>query len=168
MNRQYVHGNWSDEKKDPRWQKMRLLVMNRDNWKCCACGDSTTTLNVHHIVYGSHPWSVDFSDLQTLCERCHKDLGPHPKGGPFYAFQKEPSMITVDDCDNDFLMVGYRHCPLCGCRETSCHSACVVFDCGCPSPDLPEWCSGRFNGQRSTDDGYAAYAFSIDRNHTEE
>ena len=59
--------------KDPRWQKKRLEVFQRDNFTCCYCGEWEETLHVHHLRYrkGFEPWDYDFSDLLTVCETCH-------------------------------------------------------------------------------------------------
>lgn len=66
---------YSEKLKDPRWQKRRLEIMNRDGFKCCKCGDATKTLNVHHKRYrkGKEPWEYSSDDLMTLCEPCHKN-----------------------------------------------------------------------------------------------
>ena len=32
--------------KDPRWQKKRLEILERDGWKCMACGEKEKTLRV--------------------------------------------------------------------------------------------------------------------------
>jgi len=64
---------YSDKLRDPRWQKKRLEVMQRDDFTCLACGDKTTTLNVHHKYYSGNPWEADMDGLETLCETCHKD-----------------------------------------------------------------------------------------------
>jgi hypothetical protein len=60
--------------RDPRWQKMRLEVMNRDGFVCQSCFDSESTLNVHHRLYikGRDPWDYPLAGLVTLCESCHK------------------------------------------------------------------------------------------------
>lgn len=59
--------------KDPRWQKKRLAIMNRDNFTCQYCLDTETTLNVHHYYYGKgDPWEVPDEALITLCEDCHE------------------------------------------------------------------------------------------------
>lgn len=58
--------------RDPRWQKKRLSVMNRDGFACRCCGDIQTTLNVHHLKYKNNPWEVDDADLLTLCKHCHE------------------------------------------------------------------------------------------------
>jgi 5-methylcytosine-specific restriction endonuclease McrA len=59
--------------KDPRWQRKRLDIMNRDNFTCQLCKSKKKTLNVHHKVYhrGLLPWENPDKDLITLCEDCH-------------------------------------------------------------------------------------------------
>lgn len=42
---------YKEKLKDPRWQKKRLEIFDRDGWKCVECGDKDSTLNVHHIFY---------------------------------------------------------------------------------------------------------------------
>lgn len=67
---------YSEKLKDPRWQKMRLKVMNRDKFRCKLCKDDTTTLNVHHLSYegGCEPWEYPLSNFETLCEHCHSEV----------------------------------------------------------------------------------------------
>lgn len=58
--------------KHPKWQMRRLKIFERDGAKCTLCGDTETTLNVHHLKYhGSNPWDAPDEDLITLCEMCH-------------------------------------------------------------------------------------------------
>ncbi len=59
--------------KDPRWQRKRLEVLERDDWQCKDCGSKSDTLNVHHLYYhfGSDPWDYPDFALVTLCEDCH-------------------------------------------------------------------------------------------------
>ena len=61
--------------KDPRWQKRRLEIFERDKFTCTQCFDSETTLHVHHIVYvkGYDPWDYEDDRLLTLCEKCHAE-----------------------------------------------------------------------------------------------
>ena len=61
--------------KDPRWQRKRLEIMQRDDFTCTACGDKESTLNVHHRSYhrGAKPWEYEADILTTLCESCHRD-----------------------------------------------------------------------------------------------
>lgn len=66
--------NYADKLRDPRWQKMRLKVLNRDKWTCQCCKSKEKTLNVHHTLYcGTNPWETPMENLRTLCEECHKD-----------------------------------------------------------------------------------------------
>jgi len=64
---------YSELLKDPRWQKKRLEVLSRDEWKCKSCGSSHITLHVHHKEYakGKPPWDYPDDVLITLCETCH-------------------------------------------------------------------------------------------------
>lgn len=59
--------------RDPRWQKKRLLILERDRWQCQSCGNEQKTLNVHHKIYlpNKDPWDYSNSQLITLCEACH-------------------------------------------------------------------------------------------------
>ena len=61
--------------KDPRWQKKRLKILERDEFQCQECCDTSRTLHVHHkyYIYDKDPW--DYSDdlLITLCNDCHKE-----------------------------------------------------------------------------------------------
>lgn len=68
--------------RDPRWQKKRLEVFNRDGWACKYCGDTQSSLQVHHKAYqkGKEPWDYPMDWLITACETCHekqpRDLQP--------------------------------------------------------------------------------------------
>lgn len=87
--------------RDPRWQRMRLEVMNRDEFTCQNCFDSESTLNVHHRVYvkGRDPWEYPLPALVTLCEPCHQEEGQVSEAihsfltnvWPSYAFGQDTS-----------------------------------------------------------------------------
>lgn len=62
---------YADKLKDPRWQKKRLEIMQRDGFMCVWCYDESSTLHVHHLEYRNDPWDVPNSSLITLCEDCH-------------------------------------------------------------------------------------------------
>jgi hypothetical protein len=64
---------YSEKLKDPRWQKKRLEILNRDSFTCQMCFDETKHLHVHHkkYEYGKDPWEIDSEYLVTLCEDCH-------------------------------------------------------------------------------------------------
>jgi hypothetical protein len=63
--------NYKEKLLDPRWQKKRLEIFNRDNFTCQCCGDIDKTLNVHHKSYANEPWEVENSELITYCSDCH-------------------------------------------------------------------------------------------------
>lgn len=67
--------------KDPRWQKKRLEVMQRDGFDCTSCHDgATSTLNVHHrVAYrkNTDPWEYELDELVTLCEGCHAEISEY-------------------------------------------------------------------------------------------
>jgi 5-methylcytosine-specific restriction endonuclease McrA len=66
---------YTEQLQDPRWQKTRLAVMNRDNFTCRMCGDKNTTLNIHHLSYSPGlAWETPLSELITLCKDCHKEV----------------------------------------------------------------------------------------------
>lgn len=59
---------------DPRWQKLRLKILERDRFKCMVCQDKDSTLHVHHRVYEKKKkiWEAKPDNLVTLCEKCHE------------------------------------------------------------------------------------------------
>ena len=68
--------DYKEQYKHPKWQKRRLQILERDNFTCKKCGDTETTLHVHHLIYykGRTVWNyIDF-DLITLCEHCHVQI----------------------------------------------------------------------------------------------
>jgi len=68
--------SYSEKLRDPRWQKKRLCVMQRDGFACRDCGDEKSTLQVHHCRYEKgEPWEVDDQFLLTLCGSCHEHRG---------------------------------------------------------------------------------------------
>ena len=71
---------YSENLKDPRWQKKRLEVMQRDDFHCAECGAGDSTLAVHHLYYvsGRKPWQYPMWSLSTLCEHCH-DVAHYPE-----------------------------------------------------------------------------------------
>lgn len=60
--------------KDPRWQKVRLKMLEAAGWSCQACSDATTMLSVHHKRYvkGRAPWEYEAHELVVLCQPCHE------------------------------------------------------------------------------------------------
>ena len=65
---------YRQERLDPRWQKKRLEIMQRDEFKCRDCEGEKETLNVHHGYYvkGRKCWNYPSFALETLCRECHQ------------------------------------------------------------------------------------------------
>ncbi len=72
MNRQTT--SYSDKLLDPRWQRKRLQIFERDKWTCRWCNQHNNTLVVHHKDYlpNKEPWEYPDNLLITLCQECHK------------------------------------------------------------------------------------------------
>lgn len=67
--------SYAEKLRDPRWQRRRLEIFQRDDWRCQSCGDRTKTLCVHHRWYEGEPWEAPDAALLTLCEECHEAEG---------------------------------------------------------------------------------------------
>ena len=65
---------YGEKLKDPRWQKLRLQVFERDEWACRWCYAKKQTLAVHHLWYETEaePWEATPESLLTVCESCHQ------------------------------------------------------------------------------------------------
>ena len=65
-----------DKLKDPRWQKKRLKILERDEFTCQLCNSTDKTLNVHHLFYFKNhdPWDYLDTMLLTLCQDCHGEM----------------------------------------------------------------------------------------------
>lgn len=64
---------WKEQYRHPNWQRMRLHILNRDNFTCQRCGNHHRLLHVHHTSYlrNGFIWEVDSETLETLCDICH-------------------------------------------------------------------------------------------------
>jgi hypothetical protein len=60
--------------RDPRWQKKRLKIFERDEFTCDCCESKDNPLCVHHLSYNGEPWETDDDRLITLCESCHENV----------------------------------------------------------------------------------------------
>jgi 5-methylcytosine-specific restriction endonuclease McrA len=90
------HKSYSEKLKDPRWQRVRLHVLERSGWKCEGCGATTTTLHVHHGYYerGREPWEYDSQTLWALCEECHEDAECRKRDFQYEAAHLHPLRIS--------------------------------------------------------------------------
>ncbi len=64
---------------DPKWQQMRLRVLERAEFTCEMCGSKERTLHVHHGYYekARDPWEYPFDTLHCLCEFCHENIAEY-------------------------------------------------------------------------------------------
>lgn len=67
---------YAEKLRDPRWQKKRLQVFERDDFTCQGCADKERTLTVHHCYYQpkTQPWEYRDDSLVTLCDSCHNEI----------------------------------------------------------------------------------------------
>jgi len=65
---------YQEKRKDPRWQKKRLEILQSNNWRCEDCGRGDQQLEIHHCYYikGFEPWDYDIELLMCLCSDCHE------------------------------------------------------------------------------------------------
>ena len=67
--------SYQDDMKTATWQKRRLMLLERDNWKCKThdCKGQSSQLEIHHIDYipGNKIWEYPDDMLITLCRDCH-------------------------------------------------------------------------------------------------
>lgn len=102
MKKKYTH-----LLKDPKWQKMRLKIFERDNWQCKWCNDKNNTLHVHHLRYerGKMPWEYELKDLITLCECCHEKESKRQKSIRQTAKDIEKLIKPITVIDPSFLAI---------------------------------------------------------------
>ncbi len=64
---------YAEKLKDPRWQKLRAEIIQRDGNRCRDCAAYYPTLDVHHCFYAKgEPWETHPIFLRTVCRDCHK------------------------------------------------------------------------------------------------
>lgn len=87
---------YSEKLRDPRWQRKRLEIMQRDGFACVKCGNDRKTLNVHHTSYlaGRAPWDYPDSYLETQCEDCHAAEHGLTRNAPLR--RVDPAPATTD------------------------------------------------------------------------
>lgn len=99
----FICMTYAEKLKDPRWQKKRLEILNRDEFTCQYCFSQTETLHVHHLqyIYSKEPWDYDNKFLITYCKKCHDDITK---------FDKQANAIIISE-----LMVGLNNPFIKGC-----------------------------------------------------
>lgn len=64
-----------EQLRHPNWQKLRLRMLDRADYKCANCNDTETHLHVHHKQYikGRKAWEYEDSNFEVLCDACHEN-----------------------------------------------------------------------------------------------
>jgi ribosomal protein L37AE/L43A len=104
---------------DPKWQKKRLEILQRDNFTCQGCLDKESTLHVHHKTYikGREPWDYDNYNFITLCETCHEIEGKIIQQKKLLKERLEKIYPNLP-----------QYCPACGCEEVKMYEV-SMFNC---------------------------------------
>ena len=68
--------DFDNQYKHPKWQKKRLEIFNRDEFKCQLCDSEDKNLHVHHKYYkrGVLIWDYPNTCYITCCYSCHTYL----------------------------------------------------------------------------------------------
>ena len=101
--------------RDPRWQRLRLKVMEEAGFQCQECYDETETLNVHHKLYrkDADPWDYELEELVCLCHSCHQYI--HQQKKRLNAALSNQCTGTLD------YLVGYAEASMCEGPEGKLH-----------------------------------------------
>jgi hypothetical protein len=95
---------------DPRWQRKRLVIFERDNWTCQSCNHTDRTLCVHHKVYrGKDPWDAKDEDLVTLCSVCHEYELTERKACIDRLVELLQNTCLIDDIDSITFIIGMHY-----------------------------------------------------------
>lgn len=96
--------SYFDDLQSPLWQRKRLKIMERDNWRCCLCGTDKNSLTVHHLYYASSkkPYEYDDDALVTLCKDCHatahNEISKISSLIAFSVLRERKDFIEVNEC----------------------------------------------------------------------
>lgn len=107
--------SYAEKLKDPRWQRKRLEVMQRSDFRCDVCGADKNTLHVHHGIYvwGRDIWEHPLETLHCLCEKCHPAAGEELYEARLILAQIPPArMIELLEVLDDFRNYSAGNYPL--------------------------------------------------------
>ena len=70
----YIMGSYSDDLRNPLWQRKKSEIQIRDNFKCVMCFGEKSQIHVHHLAYlpNRKPWEYENEMLVCLCDKCHE------------------------------------------------------------------------------------------------
>lgn len=96
---------YSEKLLDPKWQKKRLKIFERDNFTCTSCSNKRAALHVHHISYTRQPWTASDNQLLTLCESCHEFIEMIQKTTTIGRVKKLRKRVGLDNIAHAFLTI---------------------------------------------------------------
>jgi hypothetical protein len=86
--------SYAEKLRDPRWQRRRLEIFQRDDWKCQLCSRTDLELHLHHLHRTTQdPWDEPDLHLLTVCQLCHEQQPSNPHGG----FESPKRLYTTDE-----------------------------------------------------------------------
>lgn len=66
-------GQYRDFLRSEFWQRLRVLALERDGYRCCFCGcERVVGLDVHHVRYPADWYQTGLGDVVSICRRCHR------------------------------------------------------------------------------------------------
>jgi len=94
--------SYQSKLQNPKWQKKRLEILQRDDFKCLHCGCDNKELHVHHRWYqfGKDIWDYPNSCFETLCFECHEYIEMCIKNS-ITDMQVILRRTILDQCDYD-------------------------------------------------------------------
>jgi 5-methylcytosine-specific restriction endonuclease McrA len=99
---------YAEKLMDPKWQRKRLLIMERDGFQCRDCKAAEKTLHVHHCHYcKGNPWETPDELLLTLCTDCHETRNVLEDGvryllGKIFALSRAAAPTLLDHLGSVF------------------------------------------------------------------
>lgn len=127
------HSTYADKLKDPRWQRLRLEILERDGFKCRWCYSEDKTLHVHHKYYisGREPWQYPPEAYLTLCLDCH-DLMKADGALEYRDWEAFSGAISEDngvglELAHDFAQHFLQMKESCGLNNTECLTILNAF-----------------------------------------
>jgi len=97
---------YKEQLADPRWQRKRLQIFERDKFTCQICLDTTTQLQVHHKkydkTYKTLAWEYKDNNYTTLCCDCHSALTTHIE---LYGNDDEFNVMKVKEGESKTIVV---------------------------------------------------------------
>jgi len=132
---------YSEKLRDPRWQKKRLFILERDDWTCQRCSGDESTLVVHHRRYlpNTEPWDYPNDLLVTLCEDCHEGERINWPESEKLLLEVLHTIFFAEDVHG--LAIGFHHLG----QSPECELLSRTLEWVFSSPDIIQDLVGRYN-----------------------